>query len=141
MRGSGVSAGQSPETALDPLGIRLAGLHLIEASAGTGKTYAIAHLVLRLILESGRRVDEVLVLTFTEAATEELKGRIARRLREARDLLAAGQSAEPAGDPLLAETLARLPSGRSWPWLAWTRPSPIWTVRPSARSTASASGS
>jgi exodeoxyribonuclease V beta subunit len=99
---------QPRANALDPLGIPLVGLHLIEASAGTGKTYAIAHLVLRLLLESGRRVDEILVLTFTEAATEELKGRIARRLREARALLANGCAPVAATDPLLAATLARL---------------------------------
>ncbi len=95
----------APGSTLDPRGLPLAGLHLIEASAGTGKTYAIAHLVLRLVL-AGRRIDQVLVLTFTEAATEELRSRIARRLREARALL---DTAPPADvDPLLLATLAGL---------------------------------
>ncbi|HYN77281.1 MAG TPA: exodeoxyribonuclease V subunit beta [Lamprocystis sp. (in: g-proteobacteria)] len=93
------------DTALDPLTIPLTGLHLIEASAGTGKTYAIAHLVLRLILEAGRRVDQILVLTFTEAATEELRERISKRLREARAVLAGG----PGTDALLVTTLMGLP--------------------------------
>ena len=68
---------------LDLSRIPLAGLHLIEASAGTGKTYAITNLVLRMLLEDGLGIDRVLVLTFTNAATEELRERIARRLREA----------------------------------------------------------
>ncbi|WP_295447591.1 exodeoxyribonuclease V subunit beta [uncultured Thiodictyon sp.] len=93
-------------TPLDALTIPLLGLHLIEASAGTGKTYAIAHLVLRLVLD-GRRVDEVLVLTFTEAATEELRERIARRLREARAVLTAPPPNGAPRDPLLAATLAQ----------------------------------
>ncbi len=96
-------------TPLDPLTLPLSGLHLIEASAGTGKTYAIAHLALRLILEAGRRVDEVLVLTFTDAATEELRERIARRLREARAVLLEGPRPDGDQDPLLVATLARQP--------------------------------
>jgi exodeoxyribonuclease V beta subunit len=61
----------------------LEGANLIEASAGTGKTYTIAGLFLRLILEKKISVNEILVVTFTEAATEELKDRIRRKLREA----------------------------------------------------------
>ena len=52
---------------------------VVEASAGTGKTYALAALFLRLVLEQGLGVDEVLVVTFTEAATAELKTRIRAR--------------------------------------------------------------
>lgn len=61
------------------LGIDLTGIKLIEASAGTGKTYTIANLYLRNILE-GRSTAEILVVTFTNAATEELRGRIRARL-------------------------------------------------------------
>ena len=61
------------------LSIDLSGIKLIEASAGTGKTYTIANLYLRYILE-GRTPSEVLVVTFTNAATEELRGRIRARL-------------------------------------------------------------
>ncbi|MFT7528274.1 MAG: exodeoxyribonuclease V beta subunit, partial [Arenicella sp.] len=61
------------------LSIDLNGIKLIEASAGTGKTYTIANLYLRYILE-GRTPSEVLVVTFTNAATEELRGRIRARL-------------------------------------------------------------
>uniref|UniRef100_A0A831UEF2 DNA 3'-5' helicase n=1 Tax=Geobacter metallireducens TaxID=28232 RepID=A0A831UEF2_GEOME len=72
------------------LTIDLAGRNLIEASAGTGKTYAIACLYLRLVLEKGLKPEEILVVTFTEAATKELRSRIRERLREARDAFAGG---------------------------------------------------
>ena len=61
------------------LELDLHGIKLIEASAGTGKTYAIANLYLRYIL-AGRSVNEILVVTFTNAATEELRGRVRQRL-------------------------------------------------------------
>ncbi|MBR4124893.1 MAG: UvrD-helicase domain-containing protein, partial [Victivallales bacterium] len=52
------------------------GTHLIEASAGTGKTYSIQNIYARLILERGLRVSEIQVMTFTEAATKELRERL-----------------------------------------------------------------
>ena len=67
----------------DPLTFPLAGQQLIEASAGTGKTYSIALLYLRLILEQKLEVDRILVVTFTTSATEELRGRIRARLCDA----------------------------------------------------------
>jgi exodeoxyribonuclease V beta subunit len=54
----------------------LDGFSLIEASAGTGKTYTISHLYLRYLLERDLKVQEILVVTFTNAATDELKHRI-----------------------------------------------------------------
>ncbi len=57
------------------------GINLIEASAGTGKTYTIANLFIRYILD-GTGCSEILVVTFTKAATEELRGRIRSRLAE-----------------------------------------------------------
>ena len=54
----------------------LSGRILVEASAGTGKTYAITTLFVRLLLEQDLRVDQILVVTFTEAATAELKDRV-----------------------------------------------------------------
>ncbi|MCP4486699.1 MAG: exodeoxyribonuclease V subunit beta [Gammaproteobacteria bacterium] len=63
------------------LDIPLKGTKLIEASAGTGKTYTIANLYLRHILEN-KSTAEILVVTFTNAATEELRGRIRLRLFE-----------------------------------------------------------
>jgi len=61
------------------------GLRLLEASAGTGKTFALAHLVLRLLSEGADppSVEQLLVVTFTEAAATELRDRIARRLQQA----------------------------------------------------------
>ena len=67
----------------DLLNSPLEGTNLIEASAGTGKTYAIAGLFLRLILEKNLSINEILVVTFTVPATEELKDRIRIKLREA----------------------------------------------------------
>ncbi len=67
------------------LGVALEpGITLVEASAGTGKTFAITRLVLRMLLE--RKVEhlgQILVVTFTEKATQELIGRIRAALREA----------------------------------------------------------
>ncbi len=68
---------------LDVVAMPLRGRHLIEASAGTGKTFNITRLYLRLLLEKKLTVKEILVMTFTKAATEEIKGRIAKTLREA----------------------------------------------------------
>ena len=65
---------------LDLLTIPLEGRNLIEASAGTGKTYTIANLYLRLLLETQTDVRNILVVTFTEAATKELRERIRRNL-------------------------------------------------------------
>ena len=83
---------------LTPTSLPLGGVHLIEASAGTGKTYTIANLYLRLLL--GRDaprpygVDEILVLTFTVAATEELRHRIRQRIVTALAVLEGQADAE-----------------------------------------------
>lgn len=69
-------------TLLDPARVPLAGLSLIEASAGTGKTHTITTLVLRLLLEQAIDVRGVLVLTYTKAATAELRERIRGRIAE-----------------------------------------------------------
>ena len=49
---------------------------VIEASAGTGKTYTLEHLVIDLVLTEGLRLEEILVVTFTEKAAGELSGRL-----------------------------------------------------------------
>lgn len=56
---------------------------VIEASAGTGKTYLIEHLVLDLLLTTTCSLEEILVVTFTEKATAELRGRIRTLLESA----------------------------------------------------------
>ncbi|MGY3859490.1 exodeoxyribonuclease V subunit beta [Aeromonas intestinalis] len=107
---------------LNTLRFPLYGERLIEASAGTGKTYTIAGLYLRLLLghgpvmEEGKAagepcaherplsVTEILVVTFTEAATAELRGRIRARIHEARLAFLRGES----GDPLLAQLLVEV---------------------------------
>lgn len=61
-----------------PLGA--GGRSLIEASAGTGKTWTIAVLYLRLLLEQGLSPRAIVVTTFTEAAAQELRERLRRRL-------------------------------------------------------------
>ena len=94
---------------LKPLQVPLRGLALIEASAGTGKTYSIATLYLRLLLEMRLEVDQILVVTFTEAATEELRARIRRRLTQALDWLQGEIWARRDRDPTLTELLLTLP--------------------------------
>src|SRR5438132_6673538 len=55
---------------------------VIEASAGTGKTYTVEQLVLRLLMETDVRLEEILLVTYTEKATGELKGRIRLALEQ-----------------------------------------------------------
>ncbi len=90
-----------------PLDVRtlpLSGVHLIEASAGTGKTYTITSLILRLVVEEGLPIDSILAVTFTNAATAELKSRVYERILEAAQVLGGSRSAE--NDPVLAHLLA-----------------------------------
>jgi exodeoxyribonuclease V beta subunit len=70
------------------LDIPLHGLQLIEASAGTGKTFTLATLVARLVVERGLRVGQILAVTFTDAATQELRERLRLRLALAARLAA-----------------------------------------------------
>ena len=81
---------------LNPISMPLTGHALIEASAGTGKTYTLAALYLRLLLGIGREnpleVDKILVVTFTDAATQELRERIRARIQEARIAFVLGES-------------------------------------------------
>ncbi|MBE2212178.1 MAG: UvrD-helicase domain-containing protein [Xanthomonadaceae bacterium] len=67
------------------LNLELGGRSLIEASAGTGKTWTIAVLYLRLLLEQGLGPRQVVVTTFTDAAASELRERLRERLRWAED--------------------------------------------------------
>ncbi|NEX19890.1 exodeoxyribonuclease V subunit beta [Thiorhodococcus mannitoliphagus] len=99
-------------TTLDTKGVLrfpLKGLHLIEASAGTGKTYTIANLYLRHIVE-GREVSQVLVVTFTIAATDELRGRIRARLFETLDLL---ERSGTTKDEFLTALVAQIHAGQT----------------------------
>ncbi|MFP4445768.1 MAG: exodeoxyribonuclease V subunit beta [Desulfosudaceae bacterium] len=91
-------------TELDIDRVPLTETTLIEASAGTGKTYTIAALVLRLILEADMDIRNLLVVTFTEAATSELRDRIWNNLVQA-----LGWCRDPSagGDPMVGRLLKR----------------------------------
>jgi len=91
---------------LDPVALPLTGSRLIEASAGTGKTFTIALLYLRLVLGPRNAEDaasfprpltppEILVVTFTNAATQELRDRIRARLVEAAEAFQSGTDPDP----------------------------------------------
>lgn len=99
---------------LDPLTLPLQGERLIEASAGTGKTFTIGLLYLRLLLGLGGSsaysrplpVEEILVVTFTEAATAELRGRIRANIHALRIACIRGTTS----DSMLAQLLAQIPN-------------------------------
>ena len=122
-------------TPLDALTFPLFGRRLIEASAGTGKTYTIASLFIRLLLGHGKQalghgkqehgeqtdstldlttqtahhcpltVDKILVVTFTEAATAELRSRIRERIRETRLAFIAGSSKDAYCQQLIEDSI------------------------------------
>ena len=109
---------------LQALSFPLRGSQLIEASAGTGKTWTIAALYLRLVLGHGGAQgfgrpllpSEILVMTFTRAATRELSDRIRARLLQAAACLR-GETAPD--DVLLAGLMADYPDGESRSAAAW----------------------
>ncbi|MCP5232555.1 MAG: exodeoxyribonuclease V subunit beta [Zoogloeaceae bacterium] len=115
-------AGQREQVvALDALGFPLNGSRLIEASAGTGKTFTIAALYVRLVLGHGGESafgrplvpPEILVVTFTEAATKELRDRIRRRLAQAAEVFQSDPCAVPETDEFLAAL------SNAYPFEAW----------------------
>ena len=71
----------------DPFGIEEGGLHLVEASAGTGKTTLLSVLFLKAIIVWNHPVDKIAVITFTRAATQELLKRIRKELLDLRSYL------------------------------------------------------
>lgn len=85
-----------PQKIMKPLNlasINITGLNLIEASAGTGKTWTIAALYILLLLESELRPEQILVVTYTKAATAELRERIRRRIVTTLDLYSSKRGA------------------------------------------------
>lgn len=100
---------------LDPIHFPLHGSRLIEASAGTGKTWTIAALYVRLVLGHGGEdgfarallPSEILVMTFTRAATRELSNRVRERLVEAAAFFRGETTLD---DPYLADLAASYPS-------------------------------
>ncbi|NMG66135.1 exodeoxyribonuclease V subunit beta [Azoarcus indigens] len=92
-------------TDLDVFACPLDGIHLVEASAGTGKTWNICGLYLRLLLERGLAVESLLVVTFTKAATAELSTRIRDRIVDTLRVLDGGAA---GGDPFVPQLIARV---------------------------------
>ncbi|MCM5572146.1 UvrD-helicase domain-containing protein [Burkholderiaceae bacterium FT117] len=88
----------------------LRGFHLLESDAGTGKTWTIAGLVVRALVEEGLEIDRILVVTFTNAATAELAARIRERIAAMAALLEASIAGAPSPvDELFCrEYLARI---------------------------------
>jgi exodeoxyribonuclease V beta subunit len=100
----------------DPLACPLDGAHVVEASAGTGKTYSLSWVAARLVVERAAPLDEILVVTFTNAATAELKAAVRDRLKGLLAALERGGEgsdeqcrayAASLGDPVRAAELAR----------------------------------
>lgn len=78
----------------------LRGMHLVEASAGTGKTFNITTLVVRLVIEANLTIDQILVVSFAKASTADLRSRVRGRIVEAIDAFEAGQSPDAVLDSL-----------------------------------------
>ena len=131
---SSSAASQSSSRPL-ALALPLRGSQLIEASAGTGKTFTIALLYVRLVLGHGQPDDDshpqdngfhmplvppdILVVTFTEAASQELKDRIRARLVQAAEAFRPHNESEDLSqsDPLLAKLRDDYPRA-TWPHCA-----------------------
>lgn len=84
------------------------GITVLEASAGTGKTFSITSLFLRLVAEQGLEVDQVLVVTFTVAATAQLKDRIRVRMQKAVDSLQGALDGEVTPEDIQDEVIRHL---------------------------------
>ncbi len=91
----------------DATTVNLAGTNLIEASAGTGKTYSIAILVLRLVIEKKLPVKEILMVTFTKAAVAELEERIRLFIRKAYKASLGERIDDPTITFLVADNIAK----------------------------------
>ncbi len=93
----------------DPfLELELDGVRLIEASAGTGKTFTLATLVTRLLIERGLRIGQILAVTYTDAAAQDLREKLRQRIALAvRIAIAWPDEAEAdVGDPAYPVTHA-----------------------------------
>ena len=108
---------------LNPLTMPLNGLRVIEASAGTGKTWTLAALYVRLVLghvRSGAQntaalyPPQILVMTFTDAATSELRGRVRERLAQTARYFKDLDADSTAADDFLRNLRAEFPA-EQWP--------------------------
>lgn len=84
----------------------LLGTTLLEASAGTGKTFSIKHLVLRLVAELDFSIEKLLVVSFTRAATAELSARIQHHLAQASAYLSGEKTEEETDDLIVRQVRA-----------------------------------
>jgi len=84
----------------------LDGVHLVAASAGTGKTWNIGSIFARLLMANGWRISQILVVTFTDAATRELRDRLRRLLQQLQD-----EFRRPGAGDAQAQLLAGLVEG------------------------------
>ena len=109
---------------LNPLRLPLTGRQVIEASAGTGKTWTLAALYLRLVLGHGRADNtglgprQILVMTFTEAATAELRERIRKRLHDAAVWFDKAVAGSPLPDDDFLQQLSLDMPSVQWPLCA-----------------------
>ncbi len=95
----------------DAFSVPLEDINLIEASAGTGKTYSITLLVLRILLEKNIPIQEILMVTFTNAAAAELEIRIRHFIRRAHQLATSGVThAEKGIDREIIKIFAQAPT-------------------------------
>ncbi len=106
---------------LNPLTMPLSGLQVIEASAGTGKTFTLAALYVRLVLGHGRMATpaagalyppQILVMTFTDAATSELRARVRQRLAQAAQYFKGVAAPNAAPDDFLQQLRAEFAPDR-----------------------------
>jgi exodeoxyribonuclease V beta subunit len=100
---------QPPPPPFDLTGPLPTGTTVLQASAGTGKTFTIAGLVARYVGEGEARMDELLVVSFSRESTRELRGRVRERLVSARD----GLHAPPPDDAVLQHLAACDPAERA----------------------------
>lgn len=91
---------EAPPPAFDLDGPLPTGTSLLEASAGTGKTYTVARLVSRYLSEGVATIDRLAVVSFSEASSRELRERVRERLVADRDAAAADGPPGPALDRL-----------------------------------------
>lgn len=105
-------ASQAPVTAFALTGTLPVGRLALEASAGTGKTYALAGLVTRYVAEADRGIEQLLMVTFTRAAAAELRERVRARLIDAAAELR-GPGGAPPEDPVLRAVADAPPEERA----------------------------
>ncbi|WP_425302203.1 UvrD-helicase domain-containing protein [Nocardia cyriacigeorgica] len=101
------------DTAFDPVGPLPTGTTVLEASAGTGKTYAIVGLAVRYVAEAGIDISQLLLVTFSRAATQELRERTRNRFVGVAAALADPAAARASGDELV-EYLAAADEDEVW---------------------------